>query len=152
MNTAPSALLDVISNLLRQHVHGALRMTRRQERECTRIDDSELIHAVHLRFRVNDCPIIIASPHLASGRRMPDCQAILPDPIQDSLVALNIRAGPKFFASHYLAHGTPDLACTLERSDSDLLIAGIGQPVGIDDGQIRSIGGLERYVPAGERR
>ena len=70
---------------------------------------------------------------------MPDRDGILLDPLPDRLVALHFQSRHVLVPDGDLAHLRPDLTHALERCDRLVFVAGVREPVRVDDGRDRGV-------------
>ena len=85
---------------------------------------------------------------------MPQGHDVVLDVLEDFGIGLNFRARVVFLADHHGRHGIAleSLSNSLEHGNSDFLIGGSIQPIGVDDGQIGSIRRFQSYITSRRRR
>lgn len=122
----------VVRNLLGQHVHTGLWMSRREERKRRCIYDAESADAIDASLGVDDGHGVIPCSHLARRRRMIYRTETLLDKAQDLLVSIDGGTGKILGSDGDVRHVSPDLSYALERRDSKIFVLRRSEPVRID--------------------
>jgi len=131
--------LDIISNLLCQHINSALRMSWLRERERARIHHSQPLHTLDPRLRVHHRSSLITASPLASRGRMSNGERLLLDPTPDLVIALRPRPRLELISHDNITHLCPDLAQPLESRDCLVFFPGIREPARADDWRKRGV-------------
>ena len=136
-----SPVFDIIRNLLRKHVNSALRQIRRQEGERARVHHPQPPDAKDPGPRIHHRARVPRFPHGARRRGVVDLGAAAPDEVEDLGVRPRGGAGQLLGAQGDGAHAAEGLPGAPEARDGDLRVRGVREPVGVDDGQVRRVGG-----------
>jgi hypothetical protein len=85
---------------------------------------------------------------------MPKRHKAILDRLQNLLVGLDFRARERFFARDDGREGVgvEDLPRAFVGCDGEFLVCGVGEPCGVDDGEVGGAGGADGDVAAGEGR
>lgn len=110
-------------------------MARRQNGKRTRVNHAQTTDAEDSSFIVNDRRGIVLGAHLAGTRGMEYRNEGILDELEDLLVRLHLVAREILPAAYCGSHGValPELAKSLDRGNSDLLVCFATQPVGVDN-------------------
>lgn len=129
-------------------------MTRRKERECTGIDHTKPLHAIHAGLRVDHGHFVVGSTHLAGASSVPQSHDVVLNELENLVIRLHVLSGVVLLADHDGCHGLAleGRAHALEHGNCDLLVGRIAEPVRVDDGQVGGVRGLQGDVTARKGR
>lgn len=113
------------------------------------------MHADHACARIDHGGPVVFSAHAACAAGMPDGLEAAADLGQELIVRLRApEPWVVFRADENGGHGLggEESAHALEGGDGDLLVGGVGEPAGIDDGGVGGVGGGDGHGSAGQGR
>lgn len=117
-------------------------MTRRQKRECTRIDHTQSLDAVNSCFTVDNCHGILPRPHFTCTGCMPHRDDRAANGVKDLLVGCHICSRIVFRPSRDRLQGVtrPNFSGSFEDGQRNLDVGLACEPIRIDYRQI--LGGV----------
>jgi len=127
-------------------------MPWRQKRKRRRVHYSQPLNPKHPGPAINHRQWIPLLPHAIRPRSVIHGVEAQFDSRQNLLIALHIHAGVGFRPDDHLPHNgcSERLPRALVRRDGDLLVCGVGKPVGVYEGLDGGVGGGDGDVAAGE--
>lgn len=123
-------------------------MSRRKDGQAGRINDTQTSNTADAGIGVEHGHGVVVGAHLAGAGGVENGREAVLDVGPDLLVRGDVLSREVLVADEERLHGgrLPHLAGPLEGGNGDLLVRGMAEPVGVDNGRVGRVVGADGHV------